>query len=73
VAQDRLGPDREKRRHPAAEVRELRPTDRVGAPADRMQPPLGDAVLDRFRREAQVDQLLPRDHSVLPPGERPDG
>jgi hypothetical protein len=71
MAQERLRPAGQERRHPASPVAEAAPADRVDALPDRMQAAFGDAVDDRRVREAPVHQLRSRDDAVLSVHELP--
>jgi hypothetical protein len=51
--------------HPAAKAGQLRPSDRVDATHDEMQPTLSYAVLDRPRTESELEELMPSDNPVL--------
>lgn len=58
--------------HQRAVPRQSRPPNRVdAAPAGGMEAPPFKPVVDRLRVEAQLKQLSPGDHAVLPGGERP--
>jgi len=72
VAQDRIRPAGEHRRHPAPPPAELRSSHRVHAAPHRVQAPGGDPPLDSPSAEAQLQQLPARDRAVLPPHQRPD-
>jgi hypothetical protein len=50
---------------------ELAPAHRVHAASNEVQPPTLDPVLDRSRAEAELQELPPRNHSVLLFGEPP--
>jgi hypothetical protein len=65
MAERRAGPGAENGGMEDADPRELRPADGVDTAMDAVQAASADAVLDRLGRHPQVEQLLPRHHSVL--------
>jgi hypothetical protein len=66
VARGRVGACREEAGDDAAAVRQRLVADRVDAPVDDEQPAGGDPVLDRLRRQPELQQLPATDHPALP-------
>src|SRR4051794_38529507 len=52
--------------HPFACRRQLELADRVNARVEPAQPSATDAVPDRVVREAEIEQVAPRDYTMLP-------
>jgi hypothetical protein len=71
VAEDGFGTATQDRCHPAPVPRQRRPADRVNAPPDRVKAAVGEPVLDRLLREAELEQLAAGDHAVLSSHEFP--
>src|SRR4051812_40689039 len=65
MAEDGIVAAGENRSHPSSFVIDGRATDRVNPAPDSVQPTDGDPVLDRIRRETQLQELPARDHPVL--------
>lgn len=57
----------------AAGEAEVRSPDGIDTPSDRVQSAASKAMLDRLGAEAQVEELRPRNDSMLLPCEPPNG
>jgi hypothetical protein len=72
VAEAREWADSEDGRHPLALGRELGAPDRVDPASHRVQPALGDPVLDPHPARAEVGELPAGNHPMLHAHQRPD-
>ena len=59
--------------HPLPVAAQVRPANRVDAREDSMEATLLDPVLDRSLAQPERAELRPRDDTVLPPNEPPNG
>lgn len=71
MAQDGSGPTGENGRHPTAPLIKSGPPHRIDAAVDPVQPSPCQAVLNGLGANAELEQLPPRDHSMLLRGKRP--